>query len=999
MKSFLPKTTTALSTSIITAALLISSVVKAEQSQEYIYNPSAEVSTKFSKGRNIAELNYMQPFFAKENNLPILDLKLKLDNRRSKEINLGLVYRYNYEDKVIFGTYAYFDHRYTGTNYSVSGLTAGVEALSEYIDARANIYIPQNKKKKTKHNSKKTVEIDGTSIFAISGGHTYESSLKGYDIEIGTPIFAFSDSLNEKLGTKIHVARYSFTAKNVKPIKGTRFRVEQNLGETWIGDNKYRFHISAETQFDKVRKRQNFIGLGLKVTFNDKQNLHKKKSNSLNHRMMETVIRDVDIVTESNAEAPIRSNFYMNGKKIEKIYYVGSAGGNYSGSGTQDSPLSIEQLKSMNYDDAVIVLTSIDPNKGGTAISRQDYVKIQEMPQVLNGKKDTILSTGGTDPVTIKVDGTQGVSISSQDDKNTSIVVKDAVLSALKSDNTSVIHLLEPKIEEIVKTQIEAARVDLARVAVEETRVEQAVQVMRQEEVMEVIEAVNQAIAIEAAARVAEPEQPQIVVQPQPVLVPQGTLDSGITRANLNPNQQALYDIMMLAAGLQTDDDQNLYVVRQVQYDDVANIINTNPAENIAAIEARIDLRADLNPVTKAEYKKIAATILGFDGVAQGGALDGGQQGIGLNHKGPKDITTVASLERLRADYGILDGQMAIDVVKQFVTTLMQQNIPGIGVDAGADALRHRDTVPTQRYQDAANQYLNSIAVPPGENAVDREIRLQRKRLAKVIMDDEIKTSLTAVNNTMAAYRALIRMETTLGGVFTEEVTGRYNDKEMLAYVILANLDVREVQKNLVVENKPLTPENIFNRQKENMEGLILRLGNSQRAYNVDHSHGAVDVGGVNNAVGGIRGVADSVSCAHGLCVRIVDSALHHSKVVLSDASPASFSDEFNQAVQRKADALPLVQRQEVKAWKENLEDAEVRVDYVGNQVAFSTPVIQGGTQVDIPASYKQVLSEIATEMDNRYNFTHANPKLQLVKRPAVTNVFKNALYIPVNED
>lgn len=998
MNSFFPQATTALSTSIITAALLIASVTKAEESQDYVYNPSAEMSTKFSKGRNIAELNYMQPFFAKENNLPILDLKLKLDNRRSKEINLGLVYRYNYDDKVVFGTYAYFDHRYTGTNYSVSGLTAGVEALSEYIDARANIYIPQNKKKKTKHNSKKTVEIDGTSIFAISGGHTYESSLKGYDIEIGTPIFAFSDSLNEKLGTKIHVARYSFTAKNVKPITGTRFRVEQNLGETWIGDNKYRFHINAETQFDKVRKRQNFIGLGLKVTFNDKQNSHKKKSNSLNHRMMETVIRDVDIVTESNVEAPIRSNFYMNGKEIKKIYYVGSAGGNYSGSGTQDNPLSIEQLKNMNTDDAVIVLTSIDANKGGTAISRQDYAKIQEMPQVLNGKKDIMLSTNGADAVTIKIDGTQGVSISSQDDKNTSIVVKDAIISALKNENTSVIHLLEPKKEEIVNTQIEAARVAVQRVAVEEVRTEQAAQVMRRAEVLEVIEAVNQAIAREAVARAAEPE-PQVVVQnqPEPVLVPQGTIDSGITRAELNHNQQALYDIMMMAAGLRVDDLGNLYAVRQAQYDDVANIINTNPGDNIAAIEGRIDLRGDLDPPTKAQYKQTAAVILGFDGVAQGGALNGGQQGIGLNHKGPKDITTVASLERLRADYGILDGQMAIDVTKQFVITLMQQNIPGIDPDAGADALRHRDTVPNQRYQDAANEYLSSIAVPPGENAVDREIRLQRKRLAKVIMDDEIKTSLTAVNNTMAAYRALIRMETTPGGVFTEEVTGRYNDKEMLAYVILANLDVREVQKNLVVENKPLTPENIFNRQKENMEGLILRLGNSQRAYNVDQSHGAVDVGGVNNAVGGLRGVNDAISCAHGLCVRIVDSALHHSKVVLSDASPASFADEFNQAVQRKADALPLVQRQEIKAWKDQLEDAEVQVNYVGNQVAFSTPVI--GAQVDIPASYKLVLSEVATEMDNRYNFTHANPKLQLVKRPAVTNVFKNSLYIPVNED
>ena len=36
-------------------------------------------------------------------------------------------------------------------------------------------------------------------------------------------------------------------------------------------------------------------------------------------------------------------------------------------------------------------------------------------------------------------------------------------------------------------------------------------------------------------------------------------------------------------------------------------------------------------------------------------------------------------MERLRADYGILDGQMAIDIAKQFAVTFMQENIPGIG--------------------------------------------------------------------------------------------------------------------------------------------------------------------------------------------------------------------------------------------------------------------------------------------------------------------------------
>lgn len=348
------------------------------------------------------------------------------------------------------------------------------------------------------------------------------------------------------------MARYSFIAKNVKPITGIRFRVQQDLGETWLGGSRYRFHISAETQFDKVRKRQNFIGLGLKVIFNDKQNSHKKKPNSLNHRMMETVIRDVDIVTESNVEAPIRSNFYMNGKEITKIYYVGSAGGNYSGSGTKDSPLSFEQLKNMNADEAVIIVTSIDINKGGTALSRQDYEKIQAMPQVLNGKQDLVLSTVGTDAVAIKIDGTQGISISSQDDKNTSIVVKDALQHTVSENSSGVIHLLEPEIKEIVNTQIEAARIEVQREVVEEARREQAVEVIGQEDARAVIEAVNQAIVREAVARIVEPG-PQVVAQnePGPVLEPQGTLDSGVVRANLNHPQRKLYDLMMLVAGLQ----------------------------------------------------------------------------------------------------------------------------------------------------------------------------------------------------------------------------------------------------------------------------------------------------------------------------------------------------------------------------------------------------------------------------------------------------------------
>lgn len=71
----------------------------------------------------------------------------------------------------------------------------------------------------------------------------------------------------------------------------------------------------------------------------------------------------------------------------------------------------------------------------------------------------------------------------------------------------------------------------------------------------------------------------------------------------------------------------------------------------------------------------------------------------------------------------------------------------------------------------------------------------------------------------MAAYRALYRAETAVGQVFTEEVLSRYNDKEMLAYAILANLDVREIQKNLKIAEKPLTPSNIWASQQKIFKG------------------------------------------------------------------------------------------------------------------------------------------------------------------------------------
>lgn len=97
--------------------------------------------------RIIAELNVMFPSFHNQNNLGIFDIKFKKDNKRSSEWNLGLIYRYNFFDKIIFGLYGYLDSRQTVNKLLATQLTTGLEILSTNFDLRFNLYIPHNKKK------------------------------------------------------------------------------------------------------------------------------------------------------------------------------------------------------------------------------------------------------------------------------------------------------------------------------------------------------------------------------------------------------------------------------------------------------------------------------------------------------------------------------------------------------------------------------------------------------------------------------------------------------------------------------------------------------------------------------------------------------------------------------------------------------------------------------------------------------------------------------------
>ena len=971
-----------INSSILGAVLLSSSIVKAENTAVQ-YSPTIELSTRNSKKRNITEIDYMQPVWGNDNFLSLVDLKLKVDNSKSKEVNLGFAIRYNFDDRVVLGFYNYFDHRRTGNNFIVNGWTTGVEALSKYVDARVNFYVPENKKKKITHNYKKRAELQGTRLYAVSGGHEYEYALKGYDIEIGGPIFGFSDNLNEKFGTKIFVAKYDFRNKNTKSITGTRFRLQQSLGSMQLGNNSLDFTLNAETQYDKIRKRQNFVGLGAKLTF-DNNTKNKKNPNSLKSRMTETIVRDVDIVTESDNAKPQISNFVTkDGREIKNMYYVGGAGSNYSGDGTKDNPYSLEQLKQMNLDDALVVITSIDQTKGGKALSITNYEELNSLPQVVNGKDEVkLIATGeGIVDVAIKTNSNGALSMETSDVVNTSVVFNTHNINSapINPSNSTMVNnaiLLEAPVATVVnpeQAQILQAQAQAAAAQAQILQAQAQAAAIEAQAAATIVANFIQADQLDEAQRVAREQMLATLVA--------GEVDSGVDRAALTPVEQTIYDLILEIKNLRTVDPLNIYNIRENEYTGVEDMVAEDRQNNPGGTEPnrvnRVQAAIDLLPgITQGDKTRLKHYVKGLsnEGRVDADGGNGGQQGIGVSHRNPSDITGVDSLNRLKKIYGIVDGDATLDLVSRMALSAIKANVT---VAAGlannqleALALGAANRSPSQAYKTEANKYAYN-------NNPDMDI-----------INNEVEKANTAVNKHMAAYRALQRITFDIDDVYNEEVTGRFNVREALAYTLQAITDIDEVQNTLRISitDRPITPADIFKSQQQNINGLLTNLGNTQRAYNkesgvpaVRDRDGVVDYGGVLDQAGfEISQVGDRTSCAHGVFARIVDTNIdNHRAVEIKHNSPASFADEFQKDLKKKVKALPVALKNQVIAFHNDLNvNMVIGIDQVTRKATFET----GVGEPEFPAFYKAILSEVTSDLTKRYDVFHSDYRFKLIK-------------------
>jgi hypothetical protein len=180
-----------------------------------------------------------------------------------------------------------------------------ISTLGRDFDFRANAYFPFGERVKDLGST------PGGATFAASSDPPFRSrrsaprsarsALRGFDAEVGwrVPIWAAGDAK----ALRLYAGMFHFDDSVVQAVTGPRLRAELTMYEVphlWDGA---RLTLGVEFQHDYVRGSQGFGLVRLSVPLQPAR--HERKLNWQERRMVDRVVRDVDIVTQTKTtQAP-----------------------------------------------------------------------------------------------------------------------------------------------------------------------------------------------------------------------------------------------------------------------------------------------------------------------------------------------------------------------------------------------------------------------------------------------------------------------------------------------------------------------------------------------------------------------------------------------------------------------------------------------------------------------------------------------------------------------
>lgn len=275
----------------------------AAKKEKSFYPTYIDLTAKPGSQRNIGELNLLAPFAQSENKLTFFNLRGQVDNNDSSEINLGLGQRRLLKNKntgheAVLGYYGFLDARNSENGNKFYQVTVGGEFLSEYFDYRNNFYAPINQEEDIALQNQRLVNEGNTINMQFQNK---EKALHGADFEFGTNLpWLIPFNKNKRNQLRVYAGAYYFTNSGVKSVAGPRARAELRLYEfdripfMPVGSV---LTISGEYQTDNVRGHQKYSGLRLSIPLQKVSS--KQRLSGARLRMVDPVIRDVDIVNSN----------------------------------------------------------------------------------------------------------------------------------------------------------------------------------------------------------------------------------------------------------------------------------------------------------------------------------------------------------------------------------------------------------------------------------------------------------------------------------------------------------------------------------------------------------------------------------------------------------------------------------------------------------------------------------------------------------------------------
>lgn len=299
----------ALSASLL--AICAASPVYADDALAKRWGPWVETGGQFSSGRSLGEVNLFVPLLQNSDTLVFTDLRGKFDNNDSVEGNFGLGIRHMLPSGWNLGAYGYYDIRRSPYGNNFHQVTLGAEALSEVFDLRANAYLPVGETERRMDLGATTTVgpwsteavLTGTSLAirhqavqTTTTSYQVEKVLAGADAEIGIRLPVFEP--DSGFDMRAFVGGYYFGGSDVEAISGPRARLEFTAAD-FADLPGVKVTAGLIFQHDDACGEQWISQARLRIPLQAASSAERQPLSYMERRMTDTVVRDVDIVTNT----------------------------------------------------------------------------------------------------------------------------------------------------------------------------------------------------------------------------------------------------------------------------------------------------------------------------------------------------------------------------------------------------------------------------------------------------------------------------------------------------------------------------------------------------------------------------------------------------------------------------------------------------------------------------------------------------------------------------